>query len=545
MLRRLLTTSFLLAFLCAGAEATTVRLQTTQGNIDIDLYDTAAPVTVANFLSYVNSGAYSDSLVHRAVPGFIIQGGGYFWNNASSTVDPVATHGSIINEFNVARSNLRGTIAMAKLSGDPNSATSQWFINLADNSSILDGQNGGFTVFGKVTAATLPVADAIVNLQNVNAGAPFDELPISSFPPSGILGKSNLVLVQSASVTNSSPGSGARLKPGVIDIDGTGLQNIVVRKNDNTAMQVGRFANNKFTFTAQDDPGANFRLVAAPDLDGNGKSDLVFLDTTMSPLADVRIWTDFQRSSERLWRQVKPAWDAQVVGDLDGDGNADIAWRYLADDPRDTGVSYIWFYNGAQAPVVRKRGGAPLSWTLLGAGDYDKNGSADMVYLSSDGLVRVLMATGNRTCANFAADNFPAGYTPLALADFTGSRTGDILLRNLTTGQNTIRVMSAAGLTLPPFTGNPDDPNVSCTPSGLNLTSVNFNYPLVDPTWKFYAAGDFDGDGYTDIVWLRPDGTLTLWRMNPTSVPTVVDNAGTAPAGYKVFQPGGGGGASF
>jgi cyclophilin family peptidyl-prolyl cis-trans isomerase len=147
--------SLLMGFVALSAHATVVRLQTTQGAIEINLYDNAAPITVANFLAYVRSGAYTDSLIHRSVPGFVIQGGGYVWVNSNNTVTDVVTRPPIQNEFSASRSNLRGTIAMAKLGGDPNSATSQWFINLANNSSILDGQNGGFTVFGQVTAETM------------------------------------------------------------------------------------------------------------------------------------------------------------------------------------------------------------------------------------------------------------------------------------------------------------------------------------------------------------------------------------------------------
>jgi cyclophilin family peptidyl-prolyl cis-trans isomerase len=519
--------------------ATTVRLQTTQGAIDIELFDAAAPITVANFLAYVRSGAYTDTLIHRSVPGFVIQGGGYRWVGGNPSVVDVTARPPIQNEFSASRSNLRGTIAMAKFDGNPNSATSQWFINLANNAAILDGQNGGFTVFGLVTAETMPVVDAIAALPIVNAGGVFAELPLTSLPPTGsTIQKPNLSLVQTATVKSS------RLQPGVIDLDGNGRHSIVLRNTSlaTPQMRVGRLINNQFQFTSQDDPGSNFRLVATPDLDGNGKSDLVFLDATQSPLADVRIWPDFQRVAERLWRQVKPVWDVQAVGDLDADGAGDIVWRYLAPDPRDTGVSYIWFNNGAQAPVVRKRGGAPLDWTLLGAGDFDLNGAADLVYLSPDNQVRVLMATANRTCANFAAGSLPAGFTALRVGDFSGSGRGDILMRNSGTGQVMLYTLNAVGLTLPPFTGNPDDPNASCTPTTSALTTSTLDLLPSNTTWAFYAAGDFDANGVTDIVWRRTDGTLTLWLLNAASsfaAPTVVSNAGTAPLSFTVFEPAG------
>jgi peptidyl-prolyl cis-trans isomerase A (cyclophilin A) len=189
----------LVALVCAPAQATTVRLHTALGPVDIDLYDTGAPLTVANFLGYVASGAYSNSFIHRSVPGFIIQGGGYTWDTATSAVKKVPAGPAVVNEFSASRSNLRGTIAMAKLGTDPNSATTEWFINLADNSANLDSQNGGFTVFGKVRAGGMAIADAIAALRVVNAGGAFTNLPVTSVPASGPLLQANLLTVSAVS----------------------------------------------------------------------------------------------------------------------------------------------------------------------------------------------------------------------------------------------------------------------------------------------------------------------------------------------------------
>jgi len=194
---------FMLAFPAVG-NATTVKIQTSLGAIDVLLYDTAAPRTVANFLTYVNSGAYRNSFIHRSVPGFIIQGGGFVWDDASQTVPGVSTNAPVANEFSASRSNRRGSIAMAKLGGDPNSATSQWFINLADNGSILDGQNGGFTVFGEVSTSGMAVVDAIARLPLVNAGGAFSELPIVGTIVNNVIQKSNLVITSATTVLASS-----------------------------------------------------------------------------------------------------------------------------------------------------------------------------------------------------------------------------------------------------------------------------------------------------------------------------------------------------
>jgi cyclophilin family peptidyl-prolyl cis-trans isomerase len=184
--------------------ATTVRMQTSLGTIDIQLMDVEAPATVANFLHYVNSAAYNNSFIHRSVPGFIVQGGGYLWNTSKNSYTSTATYNPVINEYSPSRSNLRGTIAMAKLGGDPNSATNQWFFNLGDNSKNLDNQNGGFTVFGRVTSDTMPVVDAIaaltiVNANGANSAGPFSSLPLVTTPSAGIT-DSNLVMIRMATV---------------------------------------------------------------------------------------------------------------------------------------------------------------------------------------------------------------------------------------------------------------------------------------------------------------------------------------------------------
>ena len=170
---------FLLVILApSNVRGSNIRMVTNMGNIDVELFDAVAPITVANFLKYIHDGDYINTIIHRSVPGFVIQGGGFTINGNS--IETIPTDPPIANEYSL--SNLRGTLAMAKLSGDPNSATSQWFFNIADNSSILDDQNGGFTVFGQVVGSSLDVIDAIANLPVYDAssalGPTFAELPL-------------------------------------------------------------------------------------------------------------------------------------------------------------------------------------------------------------------------------------------------------------------------------------------------------------------------------------------------------------------------------
>ncbi|MCX7096651.1 MAG: peptidylprolyl isomerase [Methylococcales bacterium] len=145
-----------------------VELQTNLGTIAIQLNYAAAPISTKNFMAYADSGFYANTLMHRVKKGFVLQGGGFdkVTGKLKSTLAPIA------NEANNGLSNLRGTVAMARTS-DPNSATSQFFINLADNTFLdYSATSAGYAVFGTVTKG-MEVAGQIENLGSYN------ELPIT------------------------------------------------------------------------------------------------------------------------------------------------------------------------------------------------------------------------------------------------------------------------------------------------------------------------------------------------------------------------------
>jgi peptidyl-prolyl cis-trans isomerase A (cyclophilin A) len=159
------------------AHATIVEVTTNLGKFEINLYDESTPVTVQNFLNYVSSGKYNGTVIHRSVPGFVIQGGGFTFDQ-QLPLKAISANAAIINE--PKWSNVRATVAMAKLAGNPNSATNQWFINLANNASNLDAQNGGFTVFGQINSTGMAVVDAIAALPRFNFTG-ISDLPLRNY----------------------------------------------------------------------------------------------------------------------------------------------------------------------------------------------------------------------------------------------------------------------------------------------------------------------------------------------------------------------------
>jgi uncharacterized protein (TIGR03437 family) len=211
-----------LTLLASHATAQTARLHTNLGDIDVILNPSAAPKTVANFINYINKGAYTNSVFHRSVPGFIIQGGGFQLSNHNLVDIPQDV--AVRNEYSI--SNTRGTIAMAKLGSDPNSATNQWFFNESDtNASTLNFQNGGFTVFGKVAdAASLAIMDKIATVPVPNPGplqSPYDQIPLINYTGSSLT-DSNYVLVLSINLIDAPSQAPAVASNGVVTASGFG-----------------------------------------------------------------------------------------------------------------------------------------------------------------------------------------------------------------------------------------------------------------------------------------------------------------------------------
>jgi cyclophilin family peptidyl-prolyl cis-trans isomerase len=165
------STSSVFATEAPKAKPVSVKIVTNMGAITVELDAAKAPKTVENFLSYVKSGFYNGTIFHRVIPGFMIQGGGF-----TPDFRQKPTQAPIVNEADNGLGNRRGTIAMARTS-DPDSATAQFFINVADN-KFLDYsgpsmQGAGYAVFGHVTSG-MNVVDQIVSTPTGAAG-PFPQ----------------------------------------------------------------------------------------------------------------------------------------------------------------------------------------------------------------------------------------------------------------------------------------------------------------------------------------------------------------------------------
>ncbi|HEY1109591.1 MAG TPA: peptidylprolyl isomerase [Opitutaceae bacterium] len=196
-----------------GVSGTIVQFDTVLGKYNIELFDDT-PLTRANFLTYVEAGQYNNTIIHRAPENFVIQGGGF---TSSVPFGEVQRRGPVRNEFR--RSNVRGTLAMAKVgpaAGQPptdatiNSATSQWFVNLSDNSENLDNQNGGFTVFARVLGNGMSTTiNAIGALPRYSVDNVYADVPLRNILPNQqTLLVSNLVTIHTVRVIPMYPSGG-------------------------------------------------------------------------------------------------------------------------------------------------------------------------------------------------------------------------------------------------------------------------------------------------------------------------------------------------
>jgi len=150
-----------------------VEFATSKGTFTIELFDSEAPVTAANFKQYVTDGFFDGTIFHRVIPGFMIQGGGF-----TAEMQQKRTRAAIRNEADNGLKNARGTLSMAR-TNDPHSATSQFFVNLTDNAFLDQGPgNPGYAVFGRVVDG-MDVIDAIAAVKTGRQGM-HEDVPVEA-----------------------------------------------------------------------------------------------------------------------------------------------------------------------------------------------------------------------------------------------------------------------------------------------------------------------------------------------------------------------------
>gem|GEM_PF-615807 len=313
----------------------------------------------------------------------------------------------------------------------------------------------------------------------------------------------------------------------MVDVDGDGFADILIHPpatvgnntpNPAVGLQVGRWNGSAISFTPVLDLGAGWDILGLGDFTGIGKTGIVSRDAAGQVRFDLSIPT----VGATIPRSTKLDWTVEAVGDFDGDGKSDILWRYLKPGTNDSGVTFAWFMEGAtlistanvNVNEVKHRGGAPLSWNLVGTTDLDADGLADIVWVSPANDIRALMGKGGRTWSNQKIGIVPPGYVLFKLGDINGDGKGDLLFRN---AQGNVKAWLMDGITV--------------------LAEIDL--PTTQADWTFFASGDFDGNNTMDIVWQKSDGTLVVWLMNsnaPTA-PSIFNNAGAVPTGYVNVEP--------
>lgn len=274
-----------------------VLFKTSLGDFNVELFDDAAPQTVENFFNYVNDNRYDNTFFHRLIGGFVLQGGGFSFND---TITAVAKDPTVENEFDITRSNVLGTIAMAKVglqvpSADttdgPDSATNEFFFNLGNNANNLNNQNGGFTVFGRVVAA----ADQTV--LNTLAATPIRNQSASN----GVLGS---VPLRDYSGPNNDPNFLTTVTNAdnflvindiqIVRRDELLTHEIVADSNTNPDLVTATLVNNRLTFArtagaAVDAVGTAQVTIRTTDRLGASIDKVFTVNVVNAPVADVNL----------------------------------------------------------------------------------------------------------------------------------------------------------------------------------------------------------------------------------------------------------------
>jgi len=445
----------------------------------------ATPATVANFLSYVDAGTYDGSMIHRSIYNFVVQGGGYYAptlpaDQIGSNPQAIPQGPAVVNE--PGNTNVRGTLAMAKLNNLPNSATNQWFFNMTDNSANLDVQNGGFTVFGRVLGDGMDAVGAMGDALTYDAtdyygSTVFSDLPLrNSFDleqyivnPEDFLTFTSIARASEttfsvrSSATNvvvaSLDGTNLVLTPGIYSGDAT------VNVRATSVVDPTKFAELSFRVNVTGGTPA----VAPESVMSFTSNGLWLLNSSNG--------SEFTQSTFGVW-STAVEWDAVLQGDFNGDGLMDVAGR--------THIGQWWTSinqgdGTAFAPQFMIYWKPSLNIVEYVSGDFNGDGYDDVAGISSTGVWWAGLARTDSvgfTNSRMGAWSSSLTFESIQTGDFDGDGQTDIA--GLTsTGQWFGLVGKAGG---------------GWETKALGYWSPNLNFT------DAIVSGDFNGDGKTDIA---------------------------------------------
>jgi cyclophilin family peptidyl-prolyl cis-trans isomerase len=499
------------AFDLTDVTGTVVRFRNNVGaDIYAELFDAAGPgrtrttpATAANFLAYVDAGRYTNTAIHRSVPGFVVQGGGFAVTESGVNIlGAIPQFAAVVNE--PGNTNARGTIAMAKLGGDPNSATNQFFFNVANNAGNLDNQNGGFTAFARVLGNGMTVVDAIAAVPRYNLGSPFDELPATGVTNMADIARDNLVVIRSVArvgeLVFTATSSNPSMATPTINPDGTlglaysqsanGTATITVRAA--SVFDASDFKEEQFTVTVGNAPAPTPPVIVTGSDIGGASQPLV---TVINPTTGA-IVSRFLAYEQTFRGGVRVA-----VGDVVGDGTEQII---TAAGPGRAGEVRVFRQDGTELVAYRT---FPFSAAFRGGievavGDINGDDVADIVTAASrgPGFVNVFFVNAGAAdpVPNTPSRSFQAfssrylGGATVATAD-VGTFAGGVAT-NASAADGRMEVVVGSGVGMPP--------RVRLYDLSTGVNAIRTITPFA-PTFRggvAVSAGRFNTDPIDDII---------------------------------------------
>jgi cyclophilin family peptidyl-prolyl cis-trans isomerase len=475
-----------------------------------------APNTVANFLNYVNANRFTNSIIHRSdQPLGIIQGGGYLNDSNLTTI----TKNAALNmETTDSLLSLRGTLAMARLGGDVNSATSEWFINTADNSANLPPASSlGYAVFGRVTGTGMSVVDSIQALQvlggNVTVTSSstdsqvvtFSSAPANIGPKWGLLGSSVqsvigsfITLTQNANQTidnNTGPltfASSIFAKPfdqlpvlQSLPADGTVNLSNLVTVNSITAVPIFPATPGGASVVTFSAASSHPNLVSA-SISGSNLYIAAASNLTTGPAAITVTATDSNENTAQTQFFVTVT---RKVLDFNGDGNPEFVLQ------NSIGQLFTWYMNsnGTIASSGFLSTSYLADWKLRGYADLNGDGNPDFLFQNTAGEIFVWYMTATGSISKGAYIYSGGGLSDWRLAgltDLNHDGKTDIILQN-SIGQVFAWYMNGNG----------------------GIASSGFVCSSALSDWKLLAIADMNSDGFPDFILQNTVGQIFVWFM--------------------------------